>query len=255
MRRTTTFAGLALTLVASTLVACASETVDDGGEGGAPMASGGSSSTTGGSTAAGGSTGGGDTGGSGGGSGGGAPFTPDVMLPFAVDDHFVPSGFMGREDPGGAKEVEGIVFTPDVCPERPEGAEGTCHEVTYTPQALDSEVNSTWAGVFWQSSDKNWGELQGNAVEPGATKIVFTAWAEAPLDIQFLAGGIGDLSSEYQDTFKVTSDVSLTTELQEFELDLSNSSYQYVIGGFGWVIEASSTDPIVFYIDDIRWVK
>mgnify|MGYP001545034149 FL=1 len=53
----------------------------------------------------------------------------------------------------------------------------------------------------------------------------------------------------------MTSDVSLTTELQEFELDLSNSSYQYVIGGFGWVIEASSTDPIVFYIDDIRWVK
>lgn len=131
-----------------------------------------------------------------------------------------------------------------------------CHTVTYTPQAIEPTFGSTWAGVFWQFPDDNWGTEQGEAIEPGATKVVFKAWAENDgQQVEFLVGGIGNLGDAYRDTFKVQKAFVLSDQPQEFELDLTNSTYTYVLGGFGWVLSTTTLDPIVFYIDDIRWVK
>lgn len=183
--------------------------------------------------------------------------TPSVFLPFAVDDHYAPSGFMGREDAtAGTTEITGIAMTLGACPERPQGAQGDCHKVVFTPQGLDEMSGSTWAGVFWQYPESNWGSAQGLALEQGATKVVFKAWADtAGQQVEFLSGGLGTLGDDYQDTFKVQSTFTLTAAPQEFELNLAGSNYTYVLGAFGWVVSTTSTEPVTFYIDDIRWVK
>lgn len=238
------------------LLACASPggTADtEGGGGEAPVsASGGSSSTTGGGTSSGGNLGSGGSsaaGGVGTSTGGSqVPLDPDLFLPFAIDDEYVPSGFMG--------DLEHATMDPEGCLERVPDAQGNCYQITYAPEMLDASFGTNWAGVFWQSPENNWGEQPGHVVEPGATKIVFSAWAETDgLSVKFLAGGIGGIDTDYQDTFKVEQAKVLGTSPAEFELDLSSSNYSMVLGGFGWVVEANSLDPIVFYVDDVRWKK
>lgn len=154
---------------------------------------------------------------------------------------------MGRED-DVTTEIDGILMDSSACPE----AQAYCYQVTYVPQALLD--GSTWAGAFWQAPMNNWGEVQGLPVQPGATRIVFSAWSEAEtLDVTFLAGGIGNLGTAFADTFKLEQVFTLTSEPQEIVLDMSTSTYEYVIGGFGWVIAADNLDPRVFYVENARW--
>lgn len=206
------------------------------------------------------------------GDGDGDSTTPEiaVFLPFNVTDVFAPSGFMGAQNDlvGETNESEGIVMDVAGCEatDRPTDAAGECFAVNYTPQYLTpcspAELESnpgcpggTWAGVFFQNPTLNWGEMPGAAVEPGATKIVFTAWTDGEaLDLNFLAGGIGTLGTAYSDTFRVESATSINGTPTQYELDLTGSEYVEVIGGFGWTVEVHSLDPVVFYLDDIRWV-
>jgi hypothetical protein len=207
---------------------------------------------------------------------GGAPEPLDVeaYLPVTVTDYFAPSGFMGQQngtedlpdavDPEDPDEIQGITMDLEGCAaeDRPAGAAGECFKVTYQPQYLTPcEVEgcaaTTWAGAFFQSPALNWGEEAGTVIEQGATKIVFTAWSDSgeDLDLIFIAGGLGNLGSNYADTFKKEVDQTITGTPTQYELDLTGQNYEMVLGGFCWVVEASSLDPIVFYLDDIRWVK
>lgn len=238
-------------------VACAAETAQDDQKSAPGPADETGGSSSGGSIATGGgaATGGtlAATGGVGA-TGGTLPTGPAEPLPAIVTDLFGPSGFMGRE--GLKKEVDGITMDPEGCPERAPNAAGLCYAATFQPQELDMATGETWAGVFFQNPEQNWGEEPGVYIEAGATKIVFTAWAvHGGQKAVFLAGGIGNLGTAHQDTFKVEKEFTLTDEPTAYELDLSSSSYLEVLGGFGWVLKASSMDPIVIYMDDIRWVK
>lgn len=256
--------------------ACATTAAEPAGDGDgdttAPVGDGGGTAT-GGIGAGGAATGGAGTATGGSfGTGGSAPLEVEAFLPMTVTDYFAPSGMMGEKnteiEPAVPDEVEGIVMDSEGCAaeSRPAGAAGECFKVTYTPQYLnpctpqqleaDPECEgTTWAGAFFQSPENNWGTDPGVVVEKGATKIVFTAWTDAgEQELNFIAGGIGDLSTEFADTFKTEVSYTVTTTPTQYEIDLTNQNYEMVLGGFCWTVAAVSSDDVVFYLDDIRWV-
>ncbi len=186
----------------------------------------------------------------------------EAPLPMIVTDFFGPSGFMGAELEL-PHEVDGITMDVEGCTDRPEGALGECFKITYKPQnlypgpSLDTP-EATWAGVFFQNPEENWGEARGVIVEPGATKITFNAWTESgELLVEFLSGGIGNLGTAYADTFKSNLSVTLTDDLSSsaYEISLVGMRYHNVLGGFGWVLSTDSLDEIVFYLDNVVWTK
>jgi hypothetical protein len=209
---------------------------------------------------------------SGGTGGDSTPDTPsiEVSLPVIVTDVFAPSGFMGADNSlaGHPNETMGIVMDESGCDpaERPSGAAGACFAISYSPQYLPPcteaqlQVNpdctgGTWAGVYFQNPSLNWGEFPGVLIEPGATKVVFTAWTTGEeIPLKFLAGGLGSLSTAYRDTFHVETAHTIGPTPTQFELNLSSASYERVLGGFGWTISVSSDSPMEFFLDDIRWV-
>jgi hypothetical protein len=210
---------------------------------------------------------------------GGTPSEPlpvEAFLPMTVTDYYAASGFMGMdnsmvvtEDTPPPDEVEGLTMDPLGCIEedRPEAAAGECFHVRYQPQYLnctaleletdpDCENGTTWVGMFFQSPSMNWGELQGTVIEAGATKVVFYAWTDGEeMDVNFLAGGVGNLGTAYADTFKVETPLTITATPTQYEVSLASATYEDVIAAFGWTIEAQGMAERNFYLDDIRWVS
>lgn len=205
------------------------------------------------------------------------PLPVEAFLPLTVSDYYAASGFMGMdnsmvETESGTPpldEVEGLTMDPMGCVEedRPEGAVGECYHVNYQPQYLnctaveletdpDCENGSTWVGMYFQSPSMNWGELQGTVIEAGATKVVFYAWTDGDdMDVNFLAGGVGNLGTAYADTFKIEVPMTITATPTQYEISLASAKYEDVIAAFGWTIEAQGMAERNFYLDDIRWVK
>jgi hypothetical protein len=173
------------------------------------------------------------------------PGTPDAgpppsgpsTLPFAVDDWFGPSGYMGDgESPGGVKDAT-VCANP-----RPDAWIGNCHQFTWTPGT------KMWGGVFWQGPDHNWGDLPGLTIPPGATSVKFQAWGKVGGEV--VSFGVGMKSV---DLFEVKLEkVVLNTTPTEYTIDLSGASYGRVVGGFSWTADGS-TVPVTFNVDDIHW--
>ena len=57
----------------------------------------------------------------------------------------------------------------------------------------------------------------------------------------------------------MTQDVTLSTALLRYTIDLTGQTYDQVIGGFAWIVTVPSPSAtatpkaIVFYLDDMRW--
>lgn len=169
--------------------------------------------------------------------GGNSGETAPSVLPFAVDDWYGPSGYMGDgEHPGAIMDAQSCL------PSRPSTWIGNCHRYTWTPSG------TAWAGVYWQYPDGNWGDKPGLEIPAGATKIAFEAWgATGNEKVDFMVGMMA------VDGFQVTqTQIALTTTPQRYELSLAGAAYTRVVGGFGWVAK-DATAPITFGIDDIRW--
>lgn len=180
---------------------------------------------------------GGVGGGTGGGGGGGTTPAGPVSLPFAVDDVFAASGYMGDAEVGGLSDSP-------ACPQRAGEGLGNCHRLTWTPAGVG------WAGIYWQGPENNWGQSAGIPIAPGATAIRAWAWAETPATIELFAGGI---AGDFSDTFDVRTSAALTETPTEVVLDLSGETYDAVIGGFGFSIGGDPDGPVVLHIDDITW--
>jgi hypothetical protein len=169
---------------------------------------------------------------SGTGTGGPAP------IPFAVDDYYAPSGFMGDGELPGA-----LVDAPS-CPSRAGEKRGLCHRITWKPGAKG------WSGIYWQYPDGNWGTAAGHAIVPGATQISFWAWgAKGGEKVDFFSG------INPPDGYKVeTGDITLTTTPTQYFVKLQGAKYSAVVGAFGWSSGTSDgKTPVVFYVDDIQW--
>ncbi|MEP7050251.1 MAG: hypothetical protein ABJB12_07865 [Pseudomonadota bacterium] len=205
-------------------------------------------------------------------------FSPDydpsvLSVPFAVDDHYVPSGCMG--------DCSTSVTIDNDCPERgARAAQGECHHFVYL---ADAAAEQGWAGLLWQTDEHNWGSSNGRTVTPGARQVRF--WARVAADgaatgdspLTILVGAMdaadggepcsmdtecasarcvgGACKAPFHDTLNVTADESLGTEWQEFRIPFENKSYGgTVLSGFGWSLTMPvSARRIEFYLDDIRW--
>lgn len=158
-------------------------------------------------------------------------------LPFAVDDWYGPSGYMGDgEHPGAIEDAQTCI------PSRPSAWMGNCHHYTWTPSG------TAWAGVYWQYPDGNWGDRPGLMIPAGATQVAFQAWgATGNEKVDFMVGMMA------VDGFQVTqAEIALTTQPQRYTLSLGDTTYSRVVGGFGWVAKDATT-AMTFGIDDIHW--
>jgi len=143
------------------------------------------------------------------------------------------------------------------CLTRQPGAVGSCYTINWTPTPI-SGSKSAWVGVYWQYPSNNWGAKPGKTVNPGATKVTFTAAGAAGGEqVEFLVGGVnvsgGNAALTNADTFTSNTTATLTQAWAPYEISLSGDSYESVIGGFAWTITTSSTTPVTFYIDNIEW--
>lgn len=185
-----------------------------------------------------------------------APDDAPLPVPFAVSDHFSPTGYMGDGTTIGV-----VNMVASACPSRAPGATGDCYQVTYTPPVPTA---SGWAGVYWQYPGNNWGGYPGHTVQPGATHA--TVWAMGTAGgepVTFKVGGIavGDATQAYHDSISASAaPVTLTTQWQSFSVDFGGAKYDEVLGGFAWIVNLPapgsgppSSQPIVFYLDGITW--
>jgi hypothetical protein len=158
-------------------------------------------------------------------------------------NHFIPSGWMG--DSGDVKMDLN-------CQDNPHSGK-TCIQFTYS---ASGKQGANWAGVFWQNPANNWGEKKGGFDLRGAKKLTFWARGKAGNEriMEFKMGGIG---GTYGDSDSVgIGPIDLTTQWQEYTIDLKDVDLSYVNGGFCWASNADSNpDGAVFYLDDIRYEK
>jgi hypothetical protein len=170
--------------------------------------------------------------------GSGALETP---APFCMHGNYFPSGFMGDGEKG-TKYVRVNEQWTSNCRTGP-----TCTQNTYLPGP------KSWAGVYWQYPDGNWGDKPGRKII-GAKKLVFFAHGQNGGElVDFKAGGINDAQKKYQDSFeRVLPTVKLKTDWQLYEIDLSDANTSSVIGGFAWSASANGNPGgLTFYLEDV----
>jgi hypothetical protein len=169
-----------------------------------------------------------------------------IRAPFAVSEHFAPSGWMGDGSKGSlvVKIDEDYTRKP-----RPGDTDGKCIRVAWDPRM------SSWVGLYWQSPAGNWGAAPGRSVV-GATKVTFWAAGENGSEVvEFKAGGLHTTGMPYKDSFAAgLRAMRLTTGWRHYEISLKGQSLASVIGAFGWVVhKADNLGSVVFYLDDIRY--
>jgi hypothetical protein len=164
-----------------------------------------------------------------------------VKAPFCLQGYFFPSGFMGD----GEKGTEAIELKDrwtENCHSGP-----TCVKVVYHP------LGKGWAGVYWQYPNDNWGDSPGRKIE-GAKKLVFWVRGQKGGEtIDFKSGGINDPKTKYHDSFaKLLDTKKLTTDWQQFEIDLNGADTSSVIGAFAWIAQKNANPQgVTFYLDGI----
>jgi hypothetical protein len=147
----------------------------------------------------------------------------------------------------------------------------SCIEATFRSQGHN------WGGWYFMNGvldgketapRENWGDqpnagldLSGNT--SGSTKLSFWAvGAEGFEFIEFFCGGVGWSAEKGEPTapFPDSSPrrarrVFLTQEWRQYEIDLSNTDLSYVLGGFGWVVDADWNQgrDVHFFLDDIQF--
>jgi len=172
-----------------------------------------------------------------------------VKFPFYVyadaaslQNHYIPSGYMG--------DYSDIMVNAQST-EAPYSGD-TCIKVSYKNARTQGQG---WAGVYWQTPANNW----GNTPKAGhnlskATKLTFYAkGTKGGESINFKMGGIFNGPNPDSDSAQI-GPVKLTTEWQQFTIDLRGKDLSYVIGGFCWATDMDSNpDGITFYIDEIKY--
>jgi len=154
-------------------------------------------------------------------------------------NHYIPSGWMGDY---------GDINIKDNWRENPRSGT-SCLKITYSAKGSQG---AGWAGVYWQNPANNWGKRPGGFDLTGARRLTF--WARGAQGGEYLDKfGMGGISGEYPDTdSSETYDVELTTEWQQFTVDLTDRDLSHIVGGFFWAANGTDNpDGMEFYLDDI----
>jgi hypothetical protein len=174
------------------------------------------------------------------------PKEPESM-PFYVytendskHNHFVPSGGMGDH---------GAVRIDQDCKKSPYSG-GTCIEIDYSGELTQG---SGWVGFYWQNPENNWGSEDGGFNLSYAKKITF--YARGKKGGEKLEFKIGGITGRYADSDMMgIGPVELTSEWQEYSIDLEGAELFYISGGF--VFAASrmdNSDGFIIYLDEIKY--
>jgi hypothetical protein len=192
-----------------------------------------------------------------------------ISVPFLVDDHFIPSGCMG--------DCANSVSIDSNCPERGAiDAQGECHHFVFSEADAGSALG--WAGVLWQTTEKNWGSLPGRKVDPGATSLQFyAAGAVGGEGVDVSVGGMapadagqtcssgescassvceqGACTQPHHDTLNVQQSLTLTRAFKKYTIPFGTHDYgNEVLSGFGWTAKMPAAETrLEFYVDDLRW--
>ncbi|MDP8260124.1 MAG: hypothetical protein P9L96_03875 [Candidatus Gygaella obscura] len=159
------------------------------------------------------------------------------------DNHFAPSGWMGDF---------GDLRLDDQNTDNPYSG-GTAVKITYSGKRSQ---NQGWAGIFWQNPPNNWGSKKGGFDLTGLNKLTFMAkgekGAEAISKIK-----VGGIKGQYADTAEVEiGPIELTSDWQEYSLNLVDADLSYISGGFAFVINADlNPEGAAIYLDDIKFVN
>jgi len=157
------------------------------------------------------------------------------------DNHYVPSGWMG--DYGDIKLNEKYLTSPH--------GGSTSIQVIYSPKATQG---ARWAGIYWQNPPNNWGTRPGGYDLTGATKLTF--WARGDKGGERIEEfKIGGITGEYADSDVAgIGPVVLTSEWQQFTIDLEGKDLSSVSGGFCWATNLDANpEGATFYLDDIKY--
>ena len=145
----------------------------------------------------------------------------------------------------------------------------TCITATFEPTLVPFGgwyfLNGT-LGPTQGAPSANWGDVANAGYDlSGATALQF--WARGKTGgevVQFFAFGVGRTTPPFQ-PFPDSSSraalfpVALTTTWTRYQIPLAGRDIHYVLGGFGWVAtaqgQASPSQPITFYLDNIQYVK
>jgi hypothetical protein len=162
---------------------------------------------------------------------------------WANDNHYSPSGWMGDH---------GDIQIDDTCKNNPHTGQ-TCFQVKYSGKKTQ---NAGWIGMFWQNPPNNWGDQMGGYDLTEYSKLTFWARGDNGGEVvsEFKMGGIGGMYSD-SDSSSITQ-IVLSTEWKQYEIDLSDLDLSYISGGF--CLTASSVDNpegFIIYLDDIRYEK
>jgi hypothetical protein len=156
-------------------------------------------------------------------------------------NHFYPTGWMG--DYSSLSMNENWVTN---CHSSP-----SCIKITF------NATNNNWVAVYWQNPENNWGTTPNAGYDlRGATQLTF--WARGETGHEYLEFFVGGIQGTYPDSLPKTSTgfFQLSTSWQQYSISLTSKDLSYVIGGFGFALNApGNPGGATFYLDDIQYDK
>lgn len=164
----------------------------------------------------------------------------------AKENHFIASGWMG--DYGDLKLNPGYFLDAS-------DKTKTCIKITYSAERKQS---AGWAGIYWQTPANNWGDKKGGFNLSQYSKLAFKVKGDKGGEYidKFIVGGITGQAEEGDSDNTETEPVELKPDWQEISIPLKGLDMNYIIGGFGFAINADMNEKgAAFYLDDIRFVK
>ena len=159
--------------------------------------------------------------------------TPVEITGAAINGPWAASGWMGNT--AKLKMDEASTENPKVGKE--------CTKISF-------QSESGWAGVVWQHPAGDWGDTPGGFDLTGATKLSF--WARGAEGGEKVSIGIGNIGNDkrYHDTFSGKRDLTLTSEWQQFKIDLTGKNLTRIKSAL-YFTTSSDGKPQTFFLDGV----
>lgn len=149
---------------------------------------------------------------------------------------YIPSGWMGN--------TMGIMR--DDCWEDNPHSGTTCIKLSY-------EETGGWAGIVWQNPADDWGDMPGGFDLSGAKKLTFWVRGDKGGEMVEFKFGLLGRNKPYHDSARGSSGRQrLSTAWEKVEIPCDGKDMSCIKTGFAWTV-AGRKEPVVFYIDDIRY--
>lgn len=164
-------------------------------------------------------------------------------------NHFIPSGWMG--------DIGDLRFN-DQSQDNPYSGT-TCIKITYTAKKSNQQG---WAGIYWQSSQNNWGEKDTGFDLSDFNKLTFYARGKdggEVISVIKVGGIVRDNTTgekfPFADSLSVEyGPIRLTKEWQAYSLNLAGEDTSYINGGLAIVFNANHAQKEqTIYLDKIYY--